>query len=121
MVSAKDPRGNVSTISFADDFGDGSNPGVPTQNPTTPTYALPTLFTSPAPVSGAPVHTARSQFDYATGLLTGFRDRNNVVTQTLYQDPFNRPTQVNSALGLPGVEDHAVMFYAPTVTPFGIV
>src|SRR5262249_46801676 len=38
-VSTKDARGNVSTVSFADDFGDGSNPGTSTQNPSTPTYA----------------------------------------------------------------------------------
>ena len=92
----------------------------PTQNPATPTYALPTLITSPPPVPGAPVHTARSQYDYSTGLLTGFRDRNNVITQTIYNDPFNRPTLVKSALGISGIESHAVMYYAPATTPFGI-
>jgi RHS repeat-associated protein len=120
VVSAKDALGNVSTISFADDFGNGSNPGTPTQNPSTPTYALPTLITSPPPVPGAPVHTARSQYDYSTGLLTGFRDRNNVVTQTFYSDPFNRPTQVKSALGISGIESRTLMYYAPASTPFGI-
>ena len=120
VVSAKDARGNVSTISFADDFGNGSNPGAPNQNPATPTYAFPTLITSPPPEAGAAVHTARSQYDYSTSLLTGFRDRNNVVTQTIYDDPFNRPTQVNSALGINGVENRALIYYAPAVTPFGI-
>jgi len=118
-VSAKDARGNVTTISFADDFGDGSNPGSSTQNPSTPTYALPTLITSPPPLPDAPVHTARNQYDYSTGLLTGFRDRNNVVTQTIYNDPFNRPTHVKSALGVSGIENHATMYYAPA-TVFGI-
>ena len=113
VISMKDARGNVSTISFADDFGDGSNPGTSTQNPSTPTYAFPTLITSPPPLPGAPVHTARSQYDYATGLLTGFRDRNNVVTQTIYNDPFNRPTQVKSAVGVSGVESHINTYYAP--------
>ena len=120
VVSTKDARGNVTTVSFADDFGDGSNPGTPTQNPATPTYALPTLITSPPPVPGAPAHTARSQFDYSTGLLTGFRDRNNVVTKTVYNDPFNRPTSVISALGISGIESQTLMFYAPATTPFGI-
>ena len=119
VISAKDGNGNVTTISFADDFGLGSNPGAPTQNPATPTYALPTLITSPPPNPGAPVHTARSQYDYSTGLLTGFRDRNNVVTQTLYNDPFNRPTQVNAALGVAGVETHTKNYYAPA-TVLGI-
>lgn len=120
VVSAKDARGNVSTVSFADDYGNGSNPGNPSQNPSTPTYAFGTLITSPPPVPGAPVHTARSQYDYSTGLLTGFRDRNNVITQTIYNDPFNRPTQVKSAVGISGVESHALTYYAPATTPFGI-
>ncbi|HEY5883209.1 MAG TPA: hypothetical protein VIT88_00895, partial [Pyrinomonadaceae bacterium] len=117
VVSLKDARGNVSTIGFADDFGNGSNPGTPSQNPAAPTYALPTLITSPPPIPGAPAHTARSQYDYSTGVLTGFRDRNNVVTQTIYNDPFNRPTLVKSALGISGVESHSVMCYAPGASP----
>lgn len=120
VVSTKDARGNVTTLSFADDFGNGGNPGTPSQNPATPTYALPTLITSPPPLPGTPVHTARSQYDYSTGLLTGFRDRNNVVTKTVYSDPFNRPTSVISALGISGIESQTLMFYAPMTTPFGI-
>jgi RHS repeat-associated protein len=119
VVSLKDERGSVSAVSFVDDFGLGSNPGTPTQNPATPTYAFPTLYTSPPPLPGAPVHTARSQYDYSTGLLTGFRNRNNVVTQTIYNDPFNRPTQVKAALGVTGVETHVSTFYAPAIV-FGI-
>src|SRR5205823_14937818 len=53
------------------------------------------------------------------GLLTGFKDRNGVITQTIYNDPFNRPTLVKSAIGISGVESHAVMSYAPA-TIFGI-
>ena len=113
VVSTKDANGNVTTISFADDFGPGSNPGIPSQNPTTPTYSLPTLITSPPPLPGSAVQTARSEYDYSTGLLTGFRDRNSVVTQTIYNDPFNRPTQVKSALGVGGVETHTATYYAP--------
>lgn len=119
VVATKDPRGNVTTFSFADDFGLGSNPGSPTQNPATPTYALPTLVTSPPPQPGEPAHTARTEFDYSTGLLTGFRDRNNIVTQTIYNDPFDRPTQVKTAVGVSGVETHTSNYYAPQ-TVFGI-
>jgi len=119
VVSTKDANAKVTTVSFADDFGLGQNPGTPTQNPATPTYAFPTLITSPPPLPGAPVHTARSQYDYSSGLLTGFRDRNDVVTQTIYNDPFNRPTQVKSALGVAGVETHLSTYYAPA-TAFGI-
>jgi hypothetical protein len=118
VVSAKDARGNVSTINFADDFGDGSNPGSGMNNPATPTYALPTLITSPPPNVGEQPHTARSQYDFSTGLLTGFKDRNGIIAQTTYNDPFNRPTLVKSALGVSAVETHAAMYYAPA-TAYG--
>jgi RHS repeat-associated protein len=114
VVSTKDPKGNISTLSFADDYGDGINPGSGVTGTNGPTYALPTLITSPPPAPGAPVHTARSQYDFSTGLLTGFRDRNNIVTQTIYNDPFNRPTLVKSAVGVPGEEAHAALHYAPS-------
>jgi RHS repeat-associated protein len=129
VVSAKDANGNVTTISFADDFGDGSNPGSHTNNPVTPTYALPTLVTSPPPLPGQPAHTASSQYDFSTGLLTGFKDRNGIITQTLYcrpcttpgvgADPFNRPTLIKSALNQSTIETRAVIYYAQT-TIFGI-
>lgn len=119
VVSTKDPKQNVTSFSFADDFGDGSNPGGGGNNPTTPTFAFPTLMTSPPPSPGAPVHTARSQYDFSTGLLTGFRDRNGVVTQTIYNDPFHRPTLVKAAVGISGVENHTAMYYAPS-SIFGI-
>lgn len=47
VVSVLDPKLNVSTISYQDDFGDGTNPGVSVVGPQGPTYALPTLVTSP--------------------------------------------------------------------------
>jgi RHS repeat-associated protein len=119
VVSAKDPNGNVASISFADDFGDGSSPGGGGSGTYGATYSLPTLITSPPPQSGQPQQTARSQYDFSTGLLSGFRDRNNVVSQTIYNDPFDRPTQVKVAVNT-GVESHAAMYYAPTTTPFGI-
>lgn len=113
-VSVKDPRGNVSTVGYRDDFGDGSSPGAGGTGAAPQTYALPTLFTSPAPAAGQPAHTARAQYDYSTGLQTGFKDRNGVVTQTFYGDAFNRPTLVKSALGVAGAESHARVYYAPT-------
>ena len=57
------------------------------------------------------MHTARSQYDFSTGLLTGFKDRNDVITQSIYNDAFDRPTQVKVALGMP-VENHTTMYYA---------
>ncbi|MBC8028532.1 MAG: RHS repeat-associated core domain-containing protein [Pyrinomonadaceae bacterium] len=119
VVSAKDARGNISSISFADDFGDGSNPGSGTQGSQGATYALPTLTTSPSPNVGEQPHTSQSQYDFSTGLPTGVKDRNNIITQTYYNDPLNRPTLVKSALGVAGVENHTSVFYAPA-TVFGI-
>jgi RHS repeat-associated protein len=122
VTSAKDANGNVSTISYTDDFGDGSNPGGGGVGTYGATYAFPTLLTSPPPQSGQPQQTARSQYDFSTGLLTGFRDRNNIVTQTIYSDPFNRPTLVKAALGVTGVEAHTAIYYAQSAptTIFGV-
>jgi RHS repeat-associated protein len=119
VVGTKDAIGNLVEFSFADDFGDGSNPGSGGIGAYGATYASPTLITSPPPQPGQPQQTARTQYDFWTGLLTGFKDRNGIVTQTIYDDPFNRPTLVKSALGIAGVENHASMYYAPT-TAFGI-
>src|SRR5205807_10485086 len=118
-VGHKDANGNLTTLSYTDNFGDGHDPETGSYTPTNPTYALPTLLTSPPPQSGQPQQTARSQYDFSTGLLTGFKDRNGVISQTIYNDPFDRPTQVKSTLGVAGVESHAVMYYAPA-TAFGI-
>ena len=112
VVSIKDARENVAEISFTDDFGNGSNPGVQVQGVYGATYALPTMITSPPPVAGAPVHTARIQYDFSSGLPTGFKDRNGIISQTLYNDPFGRPTQIKSALGT-SLETHSRMYYAP--------
>jgi RHS repeat-associated protein len=81
-------------------------------------YALPTQLTSPSPNTGEPQQTAYSQYDYSTGLLVGFKDRNGVVTQTLYNDAFDRPTQINAALGT-SLETHTAFYYAPALV-FGV-
>jgi YD repeat-containing protein len=111
-VSAKDGKGNVSQISYTDNFGVGANPAFGSAGSFGPTYALPTQITSPPPNAGEQAHTARSQYDFSTGLLTGFADRNGIITQSLYNDPFNRPTLVKSALGT-AIENHTAMYYAP--------
>jgi hypothetical protein len=110
FIGTKDARGNVSTISFADDFGDGTNPGGGISGSFGVTYSLPTLITSPPPNPGEPQQTARSQYDFSTGLLTGFKDRNGMITQTVYNDAFDRPTQINIVLGVTGLEAHAKMY-----------
>lgn len=115
VVSIKDPKANVSMVSYLDDFGDGSNPGFNTGGHST--YSLPTRLTSPAPNTGESPHTAYTQYDFSTGLLTGFKDRNGTITQTLYNDSFDRPTQIRAALGT-SLENHTAMYYAPQTNPF---
>ncbi|HYV06506.1 MAG TPA: hypothetical protein VFB82_18060, partial [Blastocatellia bacterium] len=119
VVSAKDPRGNVAAIDYLDDFGNGNNPGFNSGGHGT--YSLPTKLTSPPPNPSEPAHIARAQYDFSTGLLTGFKDRNGIITQTLYNDPFDRPTQIKSALGTLA-ENHSAMYYAGLnpLTVFGV-
>jgi YD repeat-containing protein len=117
VVSIKDPKTNVSTISYLDDFGDGGNPGLNTGGHST--YALPTRLTSPAPNAGESPQTAYTQYDFSAGLLTGFKDRNGTITQTFYNDAFDRPTQIKAALGT-NLENHTAMYYAPQTNPFSI-
>jgi len=121
VVSTKDPRTNITTISYQDDFGNGAGPGFGGSGSFGPTYSLPTLITSPPPNPSEPQQTARSQYDFSTGLLTGFKDRNGTITQTLYNDLFDRPTQIKSALFTP-LENHTALYYAGLnpVTVFGV-
>jgi RHS repeat-associated protein len=120
VVSTKDPRGNVTTISYADNFGVGDNPDSGGGGDFGPTFALPTLITSPPPQTGQQPHTAKSQYDFSTGLLTGFKDRNGVITKTEYNDPFDRPTKTTNAKGVTGVETQTAMYYAPQSNPYGV-
>jgi RHS repeat-associated protein len=119
VVSTKDPRTNVTTISYTDDFGNGGNPGLGSSGSFGPTYSLPTLITSAPPNPGEPQHIAYSQYDFSTGLLTGFKDRNGTITQTFYNDAFDRPTQVIAALGIQNLESHTAIYYAPAFV-FGV-
>ena len=122
VVSVKDPKGFVSTISYLDDFGQGSNPGLNAGGRTS--YSLPTRITSPPPNTGEPQQVAYSQYDFSTGLLTGFKDRNGVITQTIYNDPFDRPTQIRSGMCAlcSSVETHTAIYYAGLnpLTVFGV-
>lgn len=122
VVSMKNARGFVSTISYLDDFGNGSNPGLNAGGHTT--YSLPTKITSPPPNPGEPQQVAYSQYDFSTGLLTGFKDRNGVITQTIYNDPFDRPTQIRGGMcaSCSSVETHTAIYYAglSPLTVFGV-
>ena len=93
VIWAKDPKGNVSTISYTDNFGSGSSPDSGSGGTNGATFALPTLATN------ALSHQAYTQYDYTHGVPTGIKDPNGVITKTEY-DAYGRPTRVTAALGL---------------------
>lgn len=115
-VSTKDARGYVSTISYTDDYGDGTSPGGTTAGTYGATYAFPTVLTSPD--SGGGAHVAKAQYDFSTGLQTGFKDRNNIIVKTEFNDAFNRPTKTIGALGTAD-ETRTRIYYAPQ-TIYGV-
>jgi len=120
VIAIKDPRGFVTTFSFVDDFGAGGDPGSGTGGPNGPTYSLPTLVTSPDPGNGSGAHTARSQYDFSTGLLTGFKDRNGLITKAEFNDAFNRLTKIISVKGVTNIEAQTAIYYAPQSNPYGV-
>jgi YD repeat-containing protein len=93
VVKVKDPNGNATTISYQDNFGNGSNPETGTFTPPAPTFTLPTTITNAAN------HSVKLQYSYARGIATGVKDANGVISKTDYDD-FDRPTRVTAAYGL---------------------
>lgn len=87
------PTHVVSTVSYTDDFGDGTNPGANGAGPNGATYAFPTLATNPLG------QQAKTQYSYTLGAATGVRDANGVVARTEY-DAVGRPARTTSAVGL---------------------
>jgi len=93
VVWSKDPNGNVSTASYADNFGAGDSPDSGVGGPNGATYALASLATNAAG------HVVKMQYNYSLGAATGVKDPNGVITKTEY-DSLGRPFRVTSALGL---------------------
>jgi hypothetical protein len=98
VVKAIDPRGNPATISYSDNFGDGSNPDAIGAGPNGATFALPTAVTN------ALNQQAKTQYDYTRGLASGVKDPNLTVTRTEF-DVFDRPVRVTAGYGLAGAEN----------------
>jgi RHS repeat-associated protein len=90
----KDPNGNISTVSYADNFGAGDTPDSGAAGPNGATFALPSVATNAAS------QVAKMQYNYSLGAATGVKDPNNVITKTEY-DNLGRPSAVTAALGLP--------------------
>jgi RHS repeat-associated protein len=107
-ITPNAPITSTSTISYADDFGDGSNPGSGVGGTNGATFALPTMVTNSLN------QVTRMQYSYARGVTTGVKDANLVVAKTEYNDPYDRPTRVTAALGLPE-QSKSEMSY-PTAT-----
>jgi RHS repeat-associated protein len=94
VVWTKDPNGNITTVSYADNFGDGSNPDAGAAGTNGSTYAMATLATN------ALGQQAKSQYHYTYGAPTGSKDPNGVIAKTEY-DNMGRPFRSTVALGLP--------------------
>jgi RHS repeat-associated protein len=95
MVKAIDPLGHATTISYADNFGDGSNPDVGAIGTNGATFAFATSATN------ALLQVVKTQYDYTGGVGTGVKDLNGTIAKTEYNDPYDRPTRVTAAYGLP--------------------
>lgn len=90
-VSATDPRGITSYVSYADSFSDGVGRGA---------YAFPTSTTSAIPDptgqrgSSTPLTTS-TVYDYSTGLVYSATDANSKTTSLQYNDALDRLTRVD--------------------------
>jgi RHS repeat-associated protein len=93
VIWSKDPKGYESSISYTDNFGDGSNPDSPGGGPNGVTFAFPTIVTNPLG------HQATTQYNYTLGAPTAVKDPNGVIARTEY-DAAGRPFRVTSAVGL---------------------
>jgi YD repeat-containing protein len=95
VVWTKDPNGNISTVSYADNFGVGTNPdpAAGVTGAAGPTFAMASVSTN------ALGHQVKMQYDYSLGAATGAKDANGVITKTEY-DSVGRPFRLTSALGL---------------------
>ncbi|MBA3241761.1 MAG: hypothetical protein H0T60_11095, partial [Acidobacteria bacterium] len=106
VVSATDPKGYTSQVTYADSFCNGPTCGG-TYTPNT--YAFPSGTTSPVPdvstAYGYPAGTFGTTFaltsstvyDFYTGLVYSATDANNKTTTFEYNDLLNRPTAQVSA------------------------
>jgi RHS repeat-associated protein len=92
VVKAIDARGNATTISYEDNFGEPSGDVQPGFQPTElggqQSYAF------PSSVTNALGHTVLSQYDYYLGRVVDAREVNGIITSGFFADPLDRPTRV---------------------------
>jgi RHS repeat-associated protein len=84
-LSMTDPRGNVTTYSYSDNYSSGTPPGQTNSYLTTITY----------PQTGSVSHIEKYSYAYASGQVTTATDQNNLVTTYKYVDNFARLTETD--------------------------
>jgi RHS repeat-associated protein len=95
-LNDKEPGITTSTtLSYTDNYGDGTNPDTGAEGTNGATYAAVTRATNHMG------HIVKMQHNYSRGVTTGVKDANGVITKTEYNDNFDRPTRVTAALGEP--------------------
>lgn len=97
LVKTIDANGNISVISYNDNFGlpdsDATTNTPPSQLNGLSTFAFPTSTTNPLG------WTHYIQYDYFTRASVNTQDVNGMITKTLYDDILDRATQTFSAVG----------------------
>ncbi len=92
LIKAIDAKGNISTISYADNFGNGTNPDTGASGASGATFAIPTLATNPLGWQ------TKSQYDFTLGAVTGTKDINGVISRSEY-DTAGRVFRTTGAYG----------------------
>lgn len=105
-VKTIDTNGNVSTISYSDNFGSPDSEVVtnsaPSQLSGLSTFAFPTSSTNPLN------WTVNTQYDYFLGKMVNTQDENGIISKTIYNDPLDRPTQAVFAINTAEIQSTAV-------------
>ncbi len=92
VIMTKDPNGNVSTVSYADNFGNGTDPDSGAGGNFGATFAFPTLATN------ALGWQSKVQYDFTLGAAAGTKDINDVISRVEF-DSIGRPFRTIAASG----------------------
>ncbi len=101
VVTAIDPLGHATAVSYADNFGDGTNPENIGSAPNGATFALPTLVTN------ALNQSLKTQYEYTRGIASGVKDPNGTITRSEF-DIYDRPVRVTAAYAATPTADTAI-------------
>ncbi len=92
VIMTKDPNGNESTISYTDNFGNGTNPDTGAGGNFGATFAFPTLATN------ALGWQSKVQYDFTLGAAAGTKGINDVISRVEF-DSIGRPFRTTAAYG----------------------